>query len=155
MLPVLLSLTFSKSWPGIFIINFILKQTSTWDLFHSLFSIFQNAYRKQGKLGKQVLTFKASWNIHPYWVLIPKMFAFLFLLAEGWIGKKGTHNTLADIGLMRLILSWEQPVCLQRVPLGWLPLVVAVAASTTPSAEIHLHPLFSPHFFLLLPLPRP
>lgn len=42
---------------------------------------FFSAHRKQGKLGGQALTFKASWNIYPNWVLSPKMFAFLFLLS--------------------------------------------------------------------------
>lgn len=53
---------------------------------------------------------------------------------------------IADLGLMRLIFSWEWPVCLQIGPLGWLPLAVAVVASTPPSAGIHLHLVFSPHF---------
>lgn len=51
---------------------------------------------------------------------------------------------IADIGLMRLIFSWEKTVYLQLGPWRWFPLLVAVAASTTPSAEIHLHLVFSP-----------
>lgn len=36
--------------------------------------------------------------------------------------------------------------CLFTVgPLGWLPLAVAVAALTTPSAGTRLHPVFAPH----------
>lgn len=78
---------------------------------------FLNALRKQGKLGRQALTFKSPWNIYPNWVLIPKMFAFLFLLADGWSEEK-EDSMLADLHLTRLTLSWEQPLCLQTEPSG-------------------------------------
>lgn len=52
---------------------------------------------------------------------------------------------IADLGLMRLIFPWEQTVYLQLGPLRGFPLPVAVAASTTPSAETHCHLVFSPH----------
>lgn len=75
--------------------------------------------------------------------LVPKSLPFFSFLAYGWSEAK-EDSMIADLGLMRLILSGEQPVCLQTGPLGWLPLVVAVAASIAPSARIHLHPVFSP-----------
>jgi hypothetical protein len=80
------------------------------------------------------------------------MLAFLFLLAEGRSGEK-KDNMLADIGLVILMFSWEQPVYLQVGPLQWLPLVVVVEAQHCQQQKCTS--TLSSHSPLYLPLPRP
>lgn len=95
---------------------------------------FLNALRKQGKLGRQALTFKSPWNIYPNWVPIPKMFAFLFLLADGWSEEKKT--VCLPIFILQGWLFHGNSFCVYRQsPQGWLPLVAAVAASTAPPPQ--------------------
>lgn len=94
---LLFNLTSSYHSPGPSFICFVL--TSIFSPCKLLLGISSKAYfrffkahRKQGKLGRQALTFKASWNIYPNWVLIPKIFAFLFLLADGWSEEKEEYD---------------------------------------------------------------
>lgn len=119
---LLFNLLYSCSSPGPSFTCFILTGIfSPWEhllgISTQAYLQFLNAIRKWGKLGRQALTFKSPWNIYPNWVLIPKMFAFLFLLADGWSEEK-KDSMIADLHLTRLILSWEQPLCLQTEPLG-------------------------------------
>lgn len=125
-------------------------QTSTWDFFQSELSVFQNPYRKQGEFARQALTFEASWIVHSNWVLIPKVFAFLFLLAEFFNREKEDTSWLVIL----VLRGWDwyfrgNSLFVYSRELGVVAQVVTVGTSTPPAAGTHfcfvLVPQLPPH----------